>query len=224
METFKVVAAALACACAFTAAAASSASAKTEPVLELEVHGQPLAPGAPIEASSSKFKLANEYWTLNCSEGALTGSLSVNGQSKTDAAGVSGGDFGGGQRDEAGCSSKYHFVVFWEPEEQPEMIFNVKGQLKFFHPRLKLEPLEDIGKKGGHEAFSCIILKRGPPLLGTFPLSEAPQLLTASFDYKMGLGPDYGQECAKAKGHAVYINAEFTFTSEGAPIEVLKVK
>ncbi len=224
MARIRLAGAALAALCAFAAVQASSASAKSEPVLELEVHGQPITAGAPIEASSSKFELANEYWTLTCTEGALMGSIAVNGQAKTDSAKITSGDFGRGQNDEAGCTSKYHFVVFLEPEGQPEMIFNVKGQLKFFNPRLKLEPLEDIGVKGGHEAFSCVILKRGPPLLGSFALSEAPQPLTVSFDYKMGLGPDYGKECAKAKGHAVMLKATFNFSSEGSPIEVVRVK
>jgi hypothetical protein len=223
VSTIKLVRA-LAAVCAFAAAGAASSSAKAASVLELKVHGHPLAAGAPIEASSSRFELANEYWTLTCTQGALIGSISVNGQSKTDSAGISEGDFGGGEDDEADCSSKYDFVVFWEPEEPPEMIFNVKGELKFFNPRWKLEPLKDIGIKGGHEAFSCIIFKRGPPLLGSLPLSETPQPLIVSLDYKMGLGPNYGKECARAQGHAVFINATFAFTSRGSPIEVTRVK
>lgn len=210
---------------ALLAGLAVAAAAGAAPALELEVQGRPLAPGAPLEASSSDFELYNEYWSLTCTQAVWGARLEVNGEGKGDSAVIDSGEFGGGQKDEAGCTSKYEFVAFWEPQETVELTFDAKGLARLAHPRWKLEPIKDIGVKGSHPAFSCVIDKKGAATAkGTFAVGSAPQQLSVSFEEHMALAPDYGRECTEAAhGHAVFMRATFAFTSEGVPVEVVRV-
>lgn len=212
-----------ACAVVLAAAllAAPCASARRpRTTLELRAGGQALAAGAPLQASATTFKLYTESWSLECSQALLTGELSLNG-STTDAAAIADGEFGGDTRNEAGCSSTYEFVAYWEPQAPVELQLSKSGAAKLSNPRWRLVPLEDVGLKG-HEPVSCVIDRLRKPLPGTFKVSGNPRPLTVTFAYNMHLGADHGPDCGNPPHEVVDIDAVFNFTSEGVPVEVLR--
>lgn len=212
---------------ALGALAGSSASAKSsKPTVELEANGLPLAPGAPFVAYSSNFTVSNKAWNVQCSETILTGTIEENGQPSGNAAPVVKASFAGGdQKDEELCKSKFDFVVSYIPEQTSQFTFSAKGDAELTTPRFKLEPVEDLEKKGGHEAYSCVVEKKKADLKGPFPLSEAAQPLVVTFtEESMKMAPNAGSECGRGPGKNPVLSATFTFTSEGSPIEVVREK
>jgi hypothetical protein len=212
----RILGASLAATVMLMVAFTGSASAGLIKALRLEVAGTPLATGAPIEASSSNLTVSNAFWTLACSESALTGTIGQNNKAKDDFMPLPEGQFAGGGNGGL-CASPFEFVTEWKPESPPELILERKGkaQLRFF--RVRMTPLEDVEKPPGqHE--SCVAESNA--VNGTFPLSATPQPLTVTFtDSKTHLAAGHGTECGSGKGHSPTMSATFTFTSEGQEVE-----
>ena len=186
--------------------------------LRLQVGGTVLPAGAPIVASSNNVTLANAFWTLACSEGALTGTIGRNNRPKNDFISIAGGQFGGGGN-EGRCSSPFEFVTAWVPQNPPEFILDNKGGAQLRFPGFKMTPLEDIEKPPGHHE-ACTALSNA--IKGAFALSSTLQPLVVSFtNVKMHLGANHGAECGSKTGHNPFFSATFTFTSEGLGVDVV---
>ena len=209
------LAAALVLVAAFTGVASGAGLIKA---LRLQVAGTPLPVGAPIVASSTNTTVANAFWTLACSEGALKGTVGQNNKAKDDFIPISEGQFAGGGN-EGLCSSPFDFVTVWIPTQPAEMILERKGNITLRFARFRMTPLANINKPPG-EKEACVASSNA--VKGTFPLSMTPQPLTVTFtNAKMHLESSHGVECGSKTGHSPTMSATFTFTSEGQPVEAV---
>jgi len=193
-----------------------TASAGLIKALRLQVAGTPLAVGAPIVASSSNLTVSNAFWSMACTESALSGTIGQNNKAKDDFMPLPEGTFAGGGN-EGLCADPFDFVTAWLPQSPAELILERKGNAQLRFARLRMTPLEDINKPPGqHEA--CAVSSN--VVKGTFPLTATPQPLTITFTHvKMRLESSHGVECGSGKGHAPTMSATFTFTSGGEEVD-----
>ena len=217
MHRIRVVGACAAVTLGLAALCAPGASAGIM-ALKLEIAGTQITGGAPITLSSSNLALSNAFWSDDCTETTLGGSLGNNNKAKDDFIPITEGTFGGGGN-EGLCASSFNFVTQWMPEQTPEMTLDRKGHALLRFPRIRAVPLEDIEKPPGQKE-ACLASSNG--IKGTFPVSETPQPLTVTFtESKMHLGAAHGQECGTGTGHTPLLSATFTFTSRGSVVEAV---
>ena len=89
----RILGASLATAVVFALACTGTASAGLIKALRLQVGGTALAVGAPIVASSTNTTISNAFWSLACSESALTGTIGQNNKAKDDFMPITEGRF-----------------------------------------------------------------------------------------------------------------------------------
>jgi hypothetical protein len=203
----------------------SAASSWGATIMTLTANGVPLAAAAHVTASSSSFVLTSKGGTVSCPDTALTGTLTTNGEKKTDTIkfdeAVMAGPEEGGL-----CSS-----TFSAPLNEATMTavtlpwrltLSTKGaatvgkieppENKYDNVEFKLSPLE--APKGGHPALSCLFSTE--QLKGTFAANGEP--ITTTFPQQaIRRDPDDSTQCGiKSK-----VSSTLTLNSEGAPIRAV---
>jgi hypothetical protein len=212
----RILGASLAAVVVLVVACTGTASAGLIKALRLQVGGTPLAVGAPITASSTNLTVSNAFWTLACSESALTGSIGQNNKAKDDFIPFPEGQFAGGGN-EGLCASPFEFVTAWLPKEPAELILERKGNAQLRFARIRMTPLADIEKPPGQKE-ACVASSNA--IKGTFPLTATSQPLTITFtSAKMHLEADHGTECGSGIGHSPTLSGTFTFTSQGQEVD-----
>lgn len=187
--------------------------------LTLEAEGQPLLPGAPLEATSSTFELENDVFDVHCTESSLVMTLKSNQRSNTIAATVHAATFrGGGTTDPEACEPAPEWVLTWE-KKSATLDFFIRGEANLKGAKLKMIPRENVGTR--HEP-GCHLSSKN--LKVRFDIAETPQPLVFEFASRFKMEFEQGPICRSENGgfeNEPYMYGEFVFTSEGRPVEVV---
>jgi len=197
-----------------------AAAKKPSHPLTLEVEGQPLSPGAPLEATSSTFELENDAFDVHCTESSLVMTLKTNQRPNTIAAKVHAATFrGGGTIDPEACEPAPEWVLTWE-KTSATLDFFIRGEANLKGAKLKMIPRENVGTR--HEP-GCHLSSKN--LKVRFAIGETPQPLVFDFASRFRMEYQQGPICTGENSgfeREPYMYGEFAFTSEGRPVEVLK--
>lgn len=208
-----------------TAAGASGPRTRTHHrgPLTLEVHGVPLPDKAPFEATATNFELQDNAFDVSCQRSVLTGTIASNGEEHKDIAYVDGVSFEGGDPlDEELCSSREEFRVQWKPLNPPYLEFFYAGRAELRYGKIQLTTPRY--EERHEQAQQCELLGPGKPsyITGYFAVGETPQPFVVGFQNpKLKLKRPAVPLCARKSETSVELTASYTFTSEGAPVEVL---
>ncbi len=196
-----------------------AAAKKPSHPLTLEVEGQPLSRGAPREATSSTFELANDGFDVHCTESSFVLGLKTNGGSKMISATVHGATFrGGGTIDPEACAPAPEWVLTWDPTSAATLDFFVRGEANLKGGKLMLIRREDVGIR--HEP-GCHLASKN--LKVRFAIGETPQPLVFGFASRFKMEREQGPMCGETADYErePYMYGEFAFTSGGHPVEVV---
>lgn len=196
-----------------------AAAKKPSRPLTLEVEGQPLSPGAPLEATSSTFELENDAFDVHCTESSLVMGLKTNERTKMIAATVHTATFrGGGTIDPEACEPAPEWVLTWE-RSAATLDFFIRGEANLKGAKLKMIPRENVGTR--HEP-GCHMSSKN--LKVRFPIGETPQPLVFQFASRFRMEYQQGVMCTGENAgyeREPYMYGEFAFSSEGHPVEVV---
>ncbi len=191
--------------------------------LTLEVHGVPLAANAAFEATATNFELQDKAFDVACQHSVLTGTIASSGEEHKDLAHVDGASFEGGDPlDEELCSSSEKFRVQWDPLNPPyfEFFYAGRAELRYAMIQLTTPRYEEHHE----QPAQCEMLGPGKPsyIRGDFAIGETPQPFVVRFQNPtLKLKRPAIPLCATSSRETVELTGSYTFTSEGAPVEVV---
>ncbi len=201
---------------ALAATGAGSALA-TPKTLTLEANGEPLAPGAQIDVSSSNFLVHTESGDGTCQDTSF-GGLLANSEPKIDTMEISEAVFAGEPANEGKCTStlpkplREVNVTATSTSLPWTFILTNKGQLTIkSEVVLRIEP----PNPPQHPPATCILRTSGFRN-GSFPTNGDPLSVTFT-NVKAVKGANSGAEC---RTHPV-ISMTLAFTSGGQPVTAI---
>lgn len=212
--------------CLASAAGAAGPLARTSHrgPLTFEAGGRPLAAEAPIEAVATDFVLKDHVFKVECQRSVLVGTLATNGREHKDLIEVRTVSFEGGDPlDEELCSSRQEFRLGWHPLDPASLELFFNGRVEMTHGRLWLST---AAWEEEHEHVpQCELVGHGrtDDIRGSFAVGESPQPFVLSFeDPKVQLKKADAPVCARSSEKVTpELTVSYTFSSEGAPVEVL---
>ena len=196
---------------------APSSSLAASKALKLETGGVGLVGGAPIVLSSTEVTIQNSFWSLACSETALTGTLAQNFKGKGNGVVITKETFGGGGS-EGLCASTPEFVTTSQPLQTPELTLNTKGKALLKFTRLRLVPKANI-EKPENKQEACVI--SAATFRGSFPVTTTAQPLVVTFTGAKMKIEAQGTECGAGPTSKPLFTGTFTATSRGSTVEAV---